>query len=94
MRGTLTHNLSAVNHRNLKAAAVDYCQRGFRVIQLEPRRKDPVSGRRWSDAILTDPADAEAAWDLLPDANIGLVAGDDTVIRDLDQKNDSNGWQS
>jgi hypothetical protein len=71
------------------AAALDYAQRrGWRVLPLAPRGKQPIlgsDGKRlsWEDAS-ADPAQIAAWWEREPTANVGVACVGGLVVLDVD----------
>ena len=74
----------------LGAAALDYVSRGFAVVPLKPRAKEPMTKhglKDWTD----DPESVRSIWAKYPDANIGIVCGAPSrglVVVDLDTHDD------
>ncbi|HHV63231.1 MAG TPA: AAA family ATPase [Firmicutes bacterium] len=72
--------------RSLGQAAIGYAQRGFSVIPLKPRTKEPLTP--WKDAQdhPVSPDQVKAQWEEWPEANIGIVTGrvSGLVVLDID----------
>lgn len=61
--------------KNLRSFAVKYAARGWAVFTLLPKSKEPPKGTRGCYEGTTDAAAVGAAWDDMPDANIGVHCG-------------------
>ena len=77
----------------MDSASLDYVELGFRVFPCESDGKTPLSAaapRGCKDSTLyTD--QARDWWEQYPTANIGIHAGNDVIIIDLDTKNGKDG---
>ena len=71
-----------------REAALAYARRGWAVLPLRPRGKEPLTEHGVRDAT-TDPATIEAWWNRWPDANVGIATGavSGLVVLDVDPRN-------
>lgn len=78
----------------LKAAALEYANKGIPVFPLKPGDKTPIHKGGFHNAT-TDPATISQWWDEYPNANIGMATGrvSGVVVLDVDNKG-SNGFAS
>src|SRR6266446_3908236 len=87
---TMPRNLRAPNP--CLSAALDYCERGWSVIPLEPRGKRPIV--KWERYQSERPtrADARQWWRKEPNANVGIVTGriNKLVVLDVDPAKGGN----
>ena len=82
-------NATAPNSRELLEAALSYAfVRGWAVLPLKPRGKEPLTEHGVKDAT-TDPAKIEEWWRRWPTANVGIATGavSGLVVLDIDPRN-------
>ncbi|MGQ9851700.1 MAG: phage/plasmid primase, P4 family, partial [Aggregatilineaceae bacterium] len=68
---------------NLLQAALSYAARGWPVLPLRPRGKEPLTAHGFKDAT-TDPAIIVGWWQRWPDANVGIATGGPSGLMVLD----------
>jgi hypothetical protein len=85
-----------LTHLNLKSAAINYAEEGFRVFQCLPNKKVAPKNLSWPDVATTDIEQIEKWWDEKPNYNIGLIPPPGIVVVDIDlsEKKGKNGFQS
>jgi hypothetical protein len=79
-------NLLSLNDVSLKEAALEYAERGWHVLPLEPKMKKPAGEvvRDGLNSATNDPGMVGWYWDYNPNYNIGLVTGIDFDVLDID----------
>ncbi len=71
---------------SLLRPALNYAERGLRVLPLEPGGKRPLRGSRGCSGATTDADQIRAWWDRAPDAGLGVVPGPLFWVLDVDTK--------
>ena len=71
--------------------ALKYAERGYEVFPLAPGQKIPMPGSNGCKDATTDMAQIKRWIEEFPDANIGIKAGSDVIILDIDNKDGKNG---
>jgi DNA-binding MarR family transcriptional regulator len=66
-------------------AALEYAERGWRVLPLRVGTKRPLV--KWRTEATTDPVAIRAWWGQWPDAGVAVVTGNGLVVLDVDAKN-------
>jgi hypothetical protein len=71
----------------LLSAALAYARRGFRVLPLKPRGKEPLL-KKWPENATTDEETIKRWWLQWPDANIGIATGAENgiIVLDVDDR--------
>ena len=67
-------------------AALEYANRGWRVLPLRPRTKEPAITRGWQHHATTDANTIQQWWDDNPAYNIGILPDNDLVVIDCDPR--------
>lgn len=70
----------------LSASALGLAERGWPVLPVKPRGKEPLTTHGFKDATL-DPAQVQSWWRRWPSANIGAVVPPGLVVIDVDPRN-------
>ena len=78
---------------SLAQAALRYAAQGFKIFPITPGSKEPLLPGSWTVAATDEPTQVLEWWQEHPDSNIGIMAGEDTVIVDVDRKKGKDGWQ-
>lgn len=84
-RTSPSNGLLALNSRPLAFAAAAYASKGWPVLPLIPRAKNPANDGGLTNAS-TDLDEIETWWRRWPNANIGLRTGDAFDVLDLDSR--------
>ena len=87
-RGALPAGADTAGNSACREAALAYARRGWAVLPLRPRGKEPLTEHGVRDAT-TDPAKIEEWWNRWPDANVGIATGavSGLVVLDVDPRN-------
>ena len=72
-----------VNTTEIRDAALDYAERGWRVVPLHTRDKRPYP-KGWQKAATDDPEVITGWFQQWPDANVGVALGEDSGIVDIE----------
>nr|WP_278286936.1 bifunctional DNA primase/polymerase [Tepidiforma thermophila] len=87
-RGAVPAGAEPGGHAACREAALAYARRGWKVLPLKPRGKEPLTEHGVHDAT-TDPAAIEAWWRRWPKANVGIATGAPSglAVLDIDPRN-------
>ncbi|MEB3065398.1 bifunctional DNA primase/polymerase [[Mycobacterium] zoologicum] len=76
---------AAMPLESLRANAIEYAERGWHLVPLKTRLKEPAI-RRWADRPMSVQQVARW-WDANPRNNIGTLIPDDHIVLDIDPRN-------
>jgi len=79
-----------MNENSVFSLALEYAELGYEVFPVIPGDKKPII-KGWPNAATTDKAQIELWIKKHPNANIGIKAGRDVLILDIDNKDGKNG---
>ncbi len=71
----------------LRDAAIEYAQRGWRVVPLNERAKNPWIND-WANAASTNPSIVQAWWTDRPNSNVGVALGEGSGLVGIDVDSD------
>ena len=74
---------------SLKASALQYATKGWRVFPITPKQKAPALFKSWNTRATDDKDQINTWWKKWPDANIGILTGEKSgiFVVDIDPKN-------
>lgn len=73
--------------------ALNLAKEGFRIIPLKPNEKTPLF-KEWQNKATKNIYAVKEWWTSYPDANIGIMTGNNLVVIDIDNKGGKNGTES